>query len=250
MNKNNNEHLKGMLSKLKKLQEENKAIQNSNPNNLSIESGNENGRNAMLSKKLDEIRQKRMDLEKSYSVKNSNKTPSRDYHIYEHEQNQNQYTHGRVDKTTDMEFIAERGYSKTSYLKILSAIEGIKENLVKLSSTPSLNKILDSNIIISNGMNDVITAFSKVLPQFFESLINEKIIELERTDEINMNIKNSRENSTLSKMEHQINSLMNQQGGNNNNRNENDFSQKRSRDEDIDALELEMSLINNLLFKK
>ncbi len=264
MDKNNNEHLKTMLEKLKRLQEQNNSIKkvNDSSSNSFPSSSTNSERNKLLTKKLDEIRKKRMDLERTIN-NNSNNDFNYGNNSYPSNfnsksqvelsgNNYSNYNNQVNNRTVDMEFIAERGYSKTSYLKVLSAIDGIKENLVKLSSIPNLNKILSSNLIISNGLDEVISAMVKVLPTFFEDIIEKKIDEIEmNTRQIETSFAKEENNNVLDKIERQINSLVEAQTKNQNSVQQNsNLNNRNNRDDDLDALELEMNLINNLLFKK
>ncbi len=252
MERNDNEHLKQMLKKLKDLQEKNKLIKQNVLNNRQKVNFKEleEERTRMLSNKIEEIRKKRFELEKK--LEQNNKKRNSDLV---------QQGKTRQNRELDMEFIAERGYSRTSYLKVLSAIDGIKENLVKISSIPSLQKILDTNLVVANGLDEVVSAMIKVLPTFFENIIAQKINEIEgSTKELEAsflnNINESKNNvssNILEKLEQKIDKLVQVQEEQTNEMKKSKFNlddEEKSSDDELDALELEMNLINNLLFKK
>lgn len=257
-NANNSEHLKLMLEKLKKLQAKSEEINGGNDNkfntnenyNRSNNLSQRSEKNKLLSKKLEELKQKRMEIERA-AQKENNHSLANSIEANQYLQNYNYMNSGNLenDRIADMEFIAERGYSRTSYLKVLSVINGIKENVIKLSSIPSLEKIISNNLIVSNGLNEVVVALEKVLPSFFEKIIENKVHNLETTNQIKNTVS---DRNVLERIEKQIDSLVDSQNqqANFSRNDQNVKSSNQTNKDELDALELEMNLINNLLFKK
>lgn len=216
-----------LMEKLREMQSRVNKINSSNDysartTQLDINNLSKANNKSELLAKLENIRAKRMRLEKDLNNKKNI-------------QNKNKIS----NNYKEMEFIAERGYSKASYLQTVRYLDVVKELIIKIKNVPNLKRIVETNLLLKEDLVQILNNFEE-LASFLD--ITHEILEddIDKTDVL---IAKERENNLLlQNIEKKINdfSYINET-------NNNVINSLNENVDILDSINKELSLINDII---